>query len=259
MVINLTEAQAWTGYLMVWARFVGMVMLFPLFSWGGIPPQLRVGISLALALLVFLSAGGELYFSSGHTLELLGSLFNEILTGLALGFLTVLFFSLYMYAGQMIDLKAGLMLSSEFDPYLGTRVTFMGQFYYLLALIYYITISGHHYFIRAMADSFYFIPLGSGIMGPHGLTELFRLFADLFIVAFTISSPVIMILLLVDISLGFLGKTVPQVHVFILGLPIKTVLSMFVLALLLPVLGGVLEAVLDRFLNVFYSLMMGWR
>ncbi len=258
MVIDVVDMQAWMGYLMVLVRISGFAMLFPFFSWGGIPPQLRVFFSMVLALLMMLTLGEELFLEPVHGLEFAGILVNELLTGLALGFMTVMFFSLFMFAGDMIALKGGMMLSGEFDPYLEAQTTILGQFLYIFALVYYLTINGHHYLIRALAHSFNFIPLGSGLFGPENVESVFRLFSHVFILAFQISAPIIIVLMMVDMSLGFLGKTVPQVHVFILGLPIKVVLSVFLLALVLPLLSGVMEVLLERFMNTFEMFIWEW-
>ncbi len=258
MVIDLVNMQAWMGYLLVLVRFLGFVMLFPFFSWGGIPPQLRVFFSMALALLMLLTLGEELYVAPMEGLELLGAVVNEALTGITLGFMTVLFFSLYMYAGMMVDLKGGMMLSGEFDPYLEAQVSNLGQFLYLFGLVYYVLINGHHQLIRAMANSFHFIPPGTGLFGAEMVENILQLFSHTFILAFQICAPIIIILMMVDVSLGLLGKTVPQVHVFILGLPIKVVLSVFLLVLILPLLTGVMEVLLDRFMDTFERFIWEW-
>ncbi|MBS3943756.1 MAG: flagellar biosynthetic protein FliR, partial [Dethiobacter sp.] len=172
--------------------------------------------------------------------------------------LTLLFFSLFVNAGQMIDLSSGLMLSAVFDPQFGGQVTFMGQFYYLLALVFYLTLNGHHYLLQALAGSFRVIPPGRGLVAPELTGGLIRLFADIFTLAFQIVAPVVIILLIVDLALGLIAKTVPQVHVFIEGLPLKIALSLLILALLVPLTGAVWESLLADFIDRLWQFMRGW-
>lgn len=250
--------EAWTGYLLVLVRMLAIMSIFPFFTWAGMPALLRVGVSMMLAVLVFLSLGDELYYQPDNALEMYGALLQEGLTGLTLGFIIFLFFSMFMWAGGMVDLKAALMLSGAFDPYLEAQVTVWGQFYYLMALVFYLLMNGHHHLFRALAGSYQYIPLGTGLFGPEQTETLFTLFSHLFVLAFQIGAPIILILMMLDISLGLLGKTAPQVHIFILGLPLKVVLSMVLLALLLPMLTGVLETLMERFLNFLETFIMEW-
>jgi flagellar biosynthetic protein FliR len=250
--------EKWFFFLLIWTRLVGIVFLFPFFSWRGVPVALRLWLSLVLAVLLFFSLQGEPAPAPEDSVRLVLLIAQEALTGLALGYLTLLFFSLFVNAGQMIDLSSGLMLSAVFDPQFGGQVTFMGQFYYLLALVFYLTLNGHHYLLQALAGSFRVIPPGRGLVAPELTGGLIRLFADIFTLAFQIVAPVVIILLIVDLALGLIAKTVPQVHVFIEGLPLKIALSLLILALLVPLTGAVWESLLADFIDRLWQFMRGW-
>jgi flagellar biosynthetic protein FliR len=258
MPFDLHDLESWLPLLLIWARLMGIVFLFPFFSWRGVPFTVRLWLSLVLALLLFLSREGWPEFSLGEPLAVVIILVKEILTGLALGYLTLLFFSLFLMAGQMVDLQSGLMLSGVFDPQFGSQVTFTGQLYYLLALVFYLTLNGHHYFLRALLESYRVIPLGAGLFAPELTGGAVRFFADLFSLAFQIVAPVVVILLIVDVALGLIAKTVPQVHVFIEGLPLKIALSLLILALLVPFMGAVWERLPGRFGESINLFLQGW-
>ncbi len=252
------DLQDWVVYLFVWARMMGIVFLFPFFSYQGIPFTLRLWLSLVIALLIFLSLESLPEFDFRGPLEMVLLLGKEVLVGLALGYLVNMMFQVFLNAGQMVDLKSGLMLSGVFEPQFGSRVTFMGQFYYLLALVFFLTVNGHHYFIRALADSYTLIPLDAPLMEQTQATGLIRLFADMFALSFQLVAPIIIILMVVDIALGLIAKTVPQVHVFILGLPLKIALSLLLFAMLVPVFGAVWDGLVDRFILNLNQFMQGW-
>lgn len=256
-MMELLYAQG-TVYLLIWARLMGIVFLFPFFSWRGIPFAIRLWLSLVLAVLLFFAMDGGPALIIRDSIEMALLLVKEVLTGLALGYLTLLFFSVFLNAGQMVDLKSGLMLSGVFDPQFGSQVTFMGHFYYLLALTFYLTLNGHHYFLHALAGSYRMIPLGSGLFTRELTGGLVRLFADMFTLAFQIVAPVVVILLIMDMALGLIAKTVPQVHVFIEGLPLKVAMSLLILALMVPLMGVVWEDLLLRFIENLMQFMSGW-
>ncbi len=252
------DLQDWVVYFFVWARMMGIVFLFPFFSYQGIPFTLRLWLSLVVALLIFLSLEAQPELDFRGPLEMVLLIGKEVLVGLALGYLVNMMFQVFLNAGQMVDLKSGLMLSGVFEPQFGSRVTFMGQFYYLLALVFFLTLNGHHYFIRSLAESYVLIPIEAPLMGQAQAGGLIRLFADMFALSFQLVAPIIIILMVVDISLGLIAKTVPQVHVFILGLPLKIALSMLLFAMLVPVFGVVWEGLTDRFVLYLNQFMQGW-
>ena len=245
-------------YLLVLARLLGIIFLFPFFSWRGVPVLLRVWLAMMTALLIFLSLEEREAFISPGALETVFILLKEVLTGLALGYLTLLFFSLFINAGQLIDISAGLNISTIFDPHSGYQVTYWGQFYYLLAVVFYLTVNGHHIFLKALAESYRAIPLGSGLFGQAAAEGLLRIFADILVISFQIVAPVVIILMLVDIALGLVDKTVPQVQVFIEGIPLKIALALLLVAALLPAMGTVFETLLGRFMRFFEQFMLGW-
>lgn len=248
----------WLVYLLIWARLMGIVYLFPYFSYQGIPFTLRLYLSLVIALLIFLSMETRPELELRVPFEMVLLLGKEVLIGLALGYLVVLMFSVFLNAGQMVDMKAGLMLSGVFEPQYGSQITFMGQFYYLLALVFFLTLNGHHYFLHAMAESYVMIPLDAAFMGTHTALGVGRLFANMFYLSFQMVAPIIVILMLMDIALGLIAKTVPQVHVFILGLPLKIAMSMLLFAILLPVFGSIWDGYLDQFVRHIFEFMQGW-
>ena len=253
------DLEYWTVYLFVWARLMGIVFLFPFFNYQGIPVTLRLWLSLVIALLIFLSLeGSHPVLNFRGPLEMILLLGKEVLVGLALGYVVTLLFSVFLNAGQMVDLKSGLMLSGVFDPQFGSQVTFMGTFYYLLALVFFLSFNGHHYFLMSLAESYVIIPIDGPVMAQAQAEGIIRIFADIFALAFQLVAPIIIILMLMDIALGLIAKTVPQVHVFILGLPLKIAMSLLLLAMLAPVFGLVWEGLIDRFILYLNQFMQGW-
>lgn len=247
----------WLTFLMVFVRTAAFVFMLPFASWRGIPVLVRVAVSLSLAFLLFMPLEGKAGPLRGE-LDLALQLGGELVVGLTLGFLVTLMFAVFRMAGQMMDMQGGLMLSGVFDPQLGGQVTLMGQFYYIFAVVFYLSVDGHHRLINALAESFSLVPLGTGMFAASTAGEVARLFASMFLLAFQISAPVLMILLCMDLALGFIAKTVPQLHVFIEGLPLKIALALFSFTLLLPLLSRVMQVVFDGLERDLIIIMRSW-
>lgn len=257
-MLNLLDIQQWQVFLLIFARLAGVVFLFPYFYWPGVPVVLRVWIAVMLTGLIYLSLPGDLPAAPAGALEMCLSLAKETAVGLALGFLIVLCFSLFTKAGQLMDLGAGLTLSALFNPQAGGQVTMLGRFYYLLVLVYYLAINGHHLFIASLAESFRLIPLQAASLSRELAGGMGQIFARIFILAFQIAAPVMVVLLIMDLALGLVAKTVPQVHVFVEGLPLKIALALLILGLLLPPMAMAWENLLGDFSRYLYWFMETW-
>lgn len=256
--LSFLDINQWQLYLLIFARLAGVVFLFPYFNWPGIPAVLRVWIAVMLTWLIYLSLPKDMLVYPTGAVEAGLLLAKEAAVGLALGFLIALCFSVFTKAGQLMDLGAGLTLSAVFNPQIGGQVTLLGRFYYLLVLVYYLAINGHHLFIASIAESYRLIPLDSDFLVQELAGGMGQIFARIFTLAFQIAAPVIVVLLIMDLALGLVAKTVPQVHVFVEGLPLKIALALLILGILLPPMAMAWEDLLDIFSRYLYWFMETW-
>ncbi len=249
--------EFWWPFLLIFSRVVAFVALLPFLGWRGIPVLLRIFFSFVLAVLLALNWEGRLPLPRSD-LELLLLVGRQVGTGLCLGFLVYLFLTVFLMAGQLMDHKAGLMMASTFDPLFGGQVTILGQFYHFMAVVLYLMLNGHHFLFLSLRDSFTLIPLTAAFAGEAVLWHYVRTFGFLFVLAFQIAAPVVVVLWMLDLALGLLSRTVPQIHVFIVGLPLKVALVLLVFMLLLPLAGAVMGDVFALLNRDMILIMESW-
>ncbi|MEW5919731.1 MAG: flagellar biosynthetic protein FliR [Bacillota bacterium] len=249
--------EFWWPFLLIFSRVAAFVAAVPIFGWRGIPVVLRIFFSFVFAVLLTLNWEGQLPLPRSD-LELFFALGRQVFTGLLLGFLVYLFLSVFLMAGQFMDHKAGLMMAATFDPLFGGQVTLLGQFYYFMAVVLYLTLNGHHILFLSLRESFTLIPLAGPFAGGDIFWQYARTFSFVFLLAFQIAAPVIVVLWMFDMALGFLSRTVPQIHVFIEGLPLKIGLALLVFMLILPMLGGVMGDVFNLLARDLILVMRSW-
>ncbi len=249
--------EFWWPFMLIFARIAAFVAAIPLFGWRGIPIVVRVLFSFVLALLLTMNWEGQLAFPPSD-LELFLALGRQIITGLILGFTVYLFLSTFLMAGQFMDHKAGLMMAGSFDPLFGGQVTIMGQFFYFMAVVLYLTVNGHHILFLSLRESFYLIPLDGAFAGGDIIWHYVRTFGFVFLLSFQIAAPVVIVLWMLDLALGFLSRTVPQIHVFIVGLPLKVALVLLVFMFILPMLGRVMRDVFDLLARDMILVLRSW-
>lgn len=237
----------WYQFLLIVARIASFFITLPITSYRGVPNIVKVFFALVVSYIIFLSRDfSYLSIDSYTSFRLVLLLAGEVVTGLMLGFVVLLFFTVFRMAGQLADVMIGLSMASIFDPQFSGSVTLIGQFYYLLALTVYFAINGHHYLFLAISQSFELVPIGGSVFSDVTIRLLFESFYLVWVIAFQIAAPVVAAILITDISLGLISKTVPQLQVFMVGLPLKVFLGLFVIYLTLPYFSLIMENVFSR-------------
>jgi flagellar biosynthetic protein FliR len=110
------------------------------------------------------------------------------------------------------------------------QIPITANFYFILTMLMFLAIDGHHLLIYTLADSYIMLPLGSSLVFDQTMIDfLLRLFGSVFVISFKIAAPVTAAIFIADVSLGVISKAVPQVNVFVIGLPLKVFLGLLVI------------------------------
>jgi flagellar biosynthetic protein FliR len=154
---------------------------------------------------------------------------GELVFGLLMGLGLSLAFIAITWAGEIIGQQMGMTLAETFDPQFGHGGSLVGDLYFMLTLIIFLLINGHHAVVQGLAASFDALPLlGTGI--DRGIFDLFTgLLTSATVLAVKVAAPMLVTMLVVDVALGFIGKSVPQINVMNAGLTLRSGLGIAVL------------------------------
>src|SRR5690625_3697013 len=229
--INLTTIPV---FLLIFVRMLSFLVVMPLFSYRTVPVLFKVGFSFFLALSVFYTID-ETTTSIINELYIL-LLFKEAIIGLLIGFISYLILSAVQIAGGFIDFQMGFAIANVVDPQTGAQSPIIGQYFYIFALLFLLSVNGHHLMIDGMFLSYQVVPLDTFISIGDQSVALFaiRTFNQMVIIAFQIAIPIVGSLFLVDVALGIIARTVPQVNVFVVGLPLKIFVCFVAILFFLP-------------------------
>lgn len=222
-------------FLLILIRIATFIWIAPGFSNKQIHTQAKLVFSIGLSLAVFnvIVVPGEVLTLGLYVVLIL----KELLVGMAIGYITLLFFSAIEMAGNFVDFQVGFSMSMSFDPALGVSASNYGRLYYWIALIIFFLSDVHHHIIRTLVKSFDYISILQ-VEFPHiGVEGFVRIFVQMFEVALNLAFPLIVIALSSEIVLALLSRTVPQINVLILGMPMKILLSVIFMYIFLPLLG----------------------
>lgn len=222
------------GALLIFIRVVGIFISAPVLSSARIPPHTKVGLAILIALVLQPVVGLTPLTLPGNVLSYLALVVKEAVVGVSIGFVANMVFSAVQMAGEIADLQTGYAFAGLVDPYTGERTSMVGQFQVMMAWLVFLAVNGHHLLLKAVADSFQVLPLGSISVNEKIINGVMSLSSHIFLIALQIGAPIIGAVLLADLALGLLARTVPQLNILVIGFPIKMVMGLIVLMLALP-------------------------
>ncbi|NLW24704.1 MAG: flagellar type III secretion system protein FliR [Clostridia bacterium] len=231
------------GYFIFLFRIIGVIFSAPVFSSRSVPVPVRIFFSLLLSTMVFL----VLAPSEEYNLDLgfIFLLISEFLVGIVIGFVANLLFSAIQLAGQSIDMQMCFGIVNVMDPQTGLQVPLMGTFQNLLAILVYLSINGHHQLIEALFLSYKIVPVNGLIIKGALIEFLIQVTANMFVIALKLAAPLVGALFITDFVMGIIARTVPQMNVFLVGMPAKILIGFLLMFLILPFYIYLLNALFE--------------
>lgn len=222
-------------FLLMLTRITGIFIMSPFFGSMNIPKYIRVGAALFMSVTFFpvIDKITNATFPStvvGYSAAVL----SELFVGWLIGFAAYVTLSAVNMAGKVMDMQVGFSIVNVMDPTSGQQSPLIGSFLYNLGIIILLVTNGHYMIISALTESFRVVP----IMGLHGNPALTELIIDfttgIFATGVKIAMPVTFAILLTNVSLGILARTMPQLNIFVVGIPLQIIIGMFVLTIVVP-------------------------
>lgn len=211
------EAEFWR-LLFAMTRIGAALFAVPLFGSGAVPPQVRVIVAGALAVFVC----GWTTVAPPPALLSLGGLVavaGEVLIGLAIGFALQCAFAAPLIGAELIGASMGMAIASAVDPVNGAHSPALGQYFAIVMTVLFFASGAHLAWIGVLIDSYRAFPPGSAWMTPDRLHLIAGFAGAMFTAALTIALPVVVLLLVVHIATGVIGRAAPALNLFALGLP----------------------------------------
>lgn len=236
--------------LLILIRTSGIFIFSPFFSSQNIPNMMKIGLTISISYLISLASP----LSVDMTNEiLLVIIIKELMVGIIIGFISYAFFSAFYVMGQVIDMKIGFGMVNVMDPQNRVQVPLMGNFYYILAFLLLLSINGHHLIISALVDSYNFIPIGSFKYTGEAMNIVMGALIKSFEIGFKLSAPTVAIIFLTDMVLGIMSKTIPQMNVFMVGMPLKVFIGLIIIFISMPVFFGAVDGIFNLIINDIYK------
>ncbi|MBC7319034.1 flagellar biosynthetic protein FliR [bacterium] len=255
-MINISILQI-TSFLLIFLRIIAIVSVFQPYSMRVIPISVRLLLAIAVSVILL-----QLYNLKElpETNMLIAFGIKEVIIGLVIGFLANIIFYLLQIVGQIIDFQVGLSLANIINPAFDVQVSPIGDLLFVLGIFIFLVSGSYLQIVEALCYSFNIVPLGRVNLSDYVFLDAFKLLGNFTLqVALRFSAPIITTMLLVDIIIGIIARTVPQINIFIIGLPLKTGLAFLSLLVIIGSVPDLINRELPYLIRELISIMKGFR
>ncbi|MBI5093697.1 MAG: flagellar biosynthetic protein FliR [Candidatus Hydrogenedentes bacterium] len=239
--MQIFEVEVFKLFIIVAARVSGLIVAAPVLGSRNYPVIAKVGLVSFIAILIAptLPAFDQTLPSDPIAFTIIGA--GEFLIGLIMGFVMTILFSAIQIGGQIVDMQTGFSLMNIFNPALETQFPIFGFFFFIVAVLYFFTLNMHHLMLTALAASFEQLPPGGFTLHPELMLEVQRWGNAMFLDGLLIAAPVAAAMFLAYVTMGLLGRVVPQIHLLVIGFPITISVGLFLVAFSITLYLGLLD------------------
>ncbi|KRM92195.1 flagellar biosynthetic protein FliR [Liquorilactobacillus cacaonum] len=219
-------------------RIMSFLAICPIFSQKGFPnfAKLVVGGSLVISAYPAITEYKEI----ANTVLLGEVAIKEVIFGLAMGYLSQLVFSGIMMAGQMIDFQVGFSMAQAYDTMTDVQSAQFSKLYYWLTISIFFMLNLQNLMIYGIINSFKIVPLGTENISGASVDGVVQLFEKTVEMSLSLAAPMVVAVLIIDILLGVISRSIPQINILMMSLSIKTVVSILIFLLALSSLSSFL-------------------
>lgn len=223
------------AFLLVLTRTSGIFFISPFLGSMNISAKIRAGAAILLAVVLFPVVVKESIIHAPDTIIMFAfTVAKELFIGWLIGLVGYIVLAAVNMAGKIMDMQVGFAVVNMMDPTTQQQTGLIGTFLYNLTLIYFVITNGHHVIISALAESFRIIPLDSMLWNDSVPQLITDLTAGIFTNGMKIAMPVTFAILLTNVGMGILARTMPQMNIFVVGIPMHLMIGTSMISMVLP-------------------------
>lgn len=240
------------GIILSFTRVASFLFFIPFLKNKAIPAAAKIAISLGISIVAVDQIDK---IEINNLVELAGMIAVQFLIGITLAFVIDMIVSAVIIAGGIVDMDLGFSAVTILDPSTNQNVTVISNIFNIIFTIVFIQVGGLHMLISGIVFSFNFLTPGFFIGNESFLEAILGVFGYMFIAAIQIALPFIATMFILNIVLLILGKSAPQMNIFLTMYMIKISVGILVLYISLPFLSEVFTQINDDMISYFSDVM----
>jgi flagellar biosynthetic protein FliR len=243
------------GVMLIFLRVAAIIFSAPVLDTQTIPAVFKAGLALSVSILLLPVVNGIVSVKDLSLMAFVFGVLCEIAVGVTIGLSVKMLFSGIQLAGQIVGYQMGFAVANVVDPATSAQIPILAQLYNLTAMLLFLAINAHHMFFSALVDSYNILPPLSIHINPQLVGMIMRLAANMFVVAMKVGAPLIAVMLMVTVAFGMVARTVPQIHIFIVAMPVKIFTGLVFILMVTPYLTAYLIELFSSFQVTLFDLM----
>ena len=229
------------SFFLILIRVSVLLFMFPIFSSRLIPVLAKAGLAFIITIALFPVIDSKMVEFPDTSWGMVQLMIAEFIIGMILALLVQMFFEGIRMMGQLVGFQTGFAITNILDPQSGMQVSILSNMAYLVAMVLFLVLNGHHILLSAMRESFEIINVGSLSLNRQIFQKIIDTSADMFVIAIKIGAPAIAVLLFTKVAFGLITKLIPQMNIMIVAFPVQIVIGLIFFGISLHVLLRFME------------------
>lgn len=251
----MVDMAYFLGIFLIFLRISSYFAATKIFFPSGTPAMFKTAFSMIIAYGIISGVDYTTTLSIDSNYMLIFYIVSEIITGVILGYITNLVFQAAKLAGSWVDIHAGFSMVTVLDPATQTSTTLMGNLFYFVSLVFFFMINGQELVVKAIYESISIVPLGQTIVYQETVMGAAETIVNFFALGIKIAIPIVLIIVMTDVCLGLITRTVPTIPIMVFGMPIKNILGFVTFLIIMPtmlkIIGTAIYELPDIFKKIF--------
>jgi len=241
--------------ILVFTRIAAMFSVVPIFGAKNTPLMTKIGfvffISLILVPLQYESFGLQIdtFLQFGEYIII------EMVIGFSMGLVTLIILNTFYLAGSLVDRNIGFAMVSVISAQDESQLPVSANLYYIFALMIFISSNFHHKLIIVISDSYRVFPIGTNPLIGLIVYDYVEVLSYSFVMGFKMAAPFILTVLIANILLGLLSKAMPGMNVFLIGMPLKILVGLFLFSVVISSYPDFIIHVFEEMMKYIYRLI----
>lgn len=244
--------------ILVMARIIACIWFLPLIGETKMPKMAIAGFSLCIAFSVYFGVDVNVpYYNEASLFSFTVALVKEFTVGIILGFIVKVYFQVLALMGSLLSMQGGISMSTVMDPTSGIQSTAVGRIYTLGFTAFFLVSGGYHWVIKTLVDSFEVIPINQVIFRADMVKCMIAMMATYFELGLKLALPIIAVIIIIDFSMGIMAKSVPQINMFVVGIPLKMIVMFMLMIITVQTISEYSTIIIEKMVSTLNEVIQG--
>ncbi len=230
-----------TYFIFILARITGCIVFNQVFGRGNVPIMFQIGLSIMLTITVYGVLPPDNFLEVSLLIEYIFLLLKELFVGFIIGYIIKMFLAVIVVAGEFIDMQLGLSMAKIYDPKSNLSMGISSSILNLFFMLIFFSVGGHLTLIQIFITSCKVLPFGRIVFSRELFLSLIELFSYILIYSVKLTLPILAVEFITEIGVGIMMKAIPQIHLFVVNIPLKIFIGFMTMLILVPTFASFLE------------------